>query len=48
WTDAKGNKVQAVVTLTSIVPFGGAANAKQTFSFTMAFNGKPKTVAAGE
>ncbi|OTE88548.1 capsid protein, partial [Escherichia coli] len=25
WTDAKGNKVQAVVTLTSIVPFGGAA-----------------------
>ncbi|MDT2639544.1 capsid protein [Enterococcus dongliensis] len=48
WTDAKGNKVQAVVTLTSIVPFGGAANAKQTFSFTMAFNGKPKSVAAGE
>lgn len=48
WTDAKGNKVQAVVTLTSIVPFGGAANAKQTFSFTMAFNGKPKMVKAGE
>lgn len=48
WTDAKGNKVQAVVTLTSIVPFGGAANAKQTFSFTMAFDGKPKSVAAGE
>ncbi|WP_353802271.1 phage tail tube protein [Enterococcus avium] len=46
WTDAKGNKVQAVVTLTAIVPFGGAANAKQTFSFTMAFNGKPVTVPA--
>lgn len=48
WTDAKGNKVQAVVTLTAIVPFGGAANAKQTFSFTMAFNGKPKMVKVGE
>lgn len=48
WTDAKGNKVQSVVTLTSIVPFGGAANAKQTFSFTLAFNGKPKMVKAGE
>lgn len=48
WTDAKGNKVQAVVTLTAIVPFGGAANAKQTFSFTMTFNGKPKSVAAGK
>lgn len=41
WTDAKGNQVQSVVTMTSIVPFGGAANAKQTFSFTLAFNGKP-------
>lgn len=48
WTDAKGNKVQAVVTLTAIVPFGGAANAKQTFSFTLAFNGKPTLVKAGE
>ncbi|WP_407856376.1 phage tail tube protein [Enterococcus hailinensis] len=48
WTDAQGNKVQSVVTLTSIAPFGGAANAKQTFSFTMAFNGKPKMVKAGE
>ncbi len=41
WTDAKGNKVEAVATLTAIVPFGGAANAKQTFSFTLALNGKP-------
>ena len=48
WTDAKGNKVQAVVTMTSIVPFGGAANAKQTFSFTLAFNGKPVLEEAGE
>ena len=45
---AKGNKVQAVVTMTSIVPFGGAANAKQTFSFTLAFNGKPVLEEAGE
>ncbi|MDN6256445.1 MAG: capsid protein [Tetragenococcus halophilus] len=41
WTDPKGNKVEAVATLTAIVPFGGAANAKQTFSFTLALNGKP-------
>lgn len=41
WTDPKGNKVEAVSTLTSIVPFGGAANAKQTFSFTLTLNGKP-------
>lgn len=41
WTDPKGNKVEAVATLTSIVPFGGAANAKQTFSFTLTLNGKP-------
>lgn len=42
WTDAQGNTVTAVATLTSIVPFGGAANVKQTFSFTLALNGKPK------
>lgn len=41
WTDPKGNQVEAVATLTAIVPFGGAANAKQTFSFTLALNGKP-------
>lgn len=48
WTDAKGNKVQSVVTMTAIVPFGGPANAKQTFSFTLAFNGKPVLEEAGE
>ena len=42
WTDPAGNVVESVATLTSIVPFGGAANVKQTFSFTLAFNGKPR------
>lgn len=42
WTDSEGNVVEAVSTLTAIVPFGGAANAKQTFSFTLSLNGKPK------
>lgn len=42
WTDPAGNVVEAVATLTSIVPFGGNANEKQTFSFTLALNGKPK------
>ncbi|WP_051662230.1 capsid protein [Pediococcus pentosaceus CGMCC 7049] len=41
WTDPAGNVVESVATLTSIVPFGGAANVKQTFSFTLALNGKP-------
>ena len=41
WTDSAGNVVESVATLTSIVPFGGAANVKQTFSFTLALNGKP-------
>ena len=41
WTDPVGNVVESVATLTSIVPFGGAANVKQTFSFTLALNGKP-------
>ena len=41
WTDANGNVVVSNVTLTAIVPTGGNANAKQTFSFTMSFNGKP-------
>lgn len=41
WTDSEGNTVEAVATLTAIVPFGGAANAKQTFSFTLSLNGKP-------
>ncbi|ASD31978.1 capsid protein [Lactiplantibacillus plantarum] len=41
WTDTNGNVVISSVTLTAIVPMGGNANAKQTFSFTMSFNGKP-------
>jgi hypothetical protein len=41
WTDTNGNVIVSSVTLTSIVPMGGNANAKQTFSFTMSFNGKP-------
>ncbi|AVK60253.1 capsid protein [Lactobacillus sp. CBA3605] len=41
WTDADGNKIISLVTMTAIVPMGGNANAKQTFSFTLSFNGKP-------
>lgn len=46
WTDPIGNQVVAVVTMTAIVPFGGAANAKQTFSFTVSVAGKPKAITA--
>lgn len=48
WTDPTGAQVIAVVTMTSIVPFGGAANAKQTFSFTVSVAGKPKSLTAEE
>ena len=34
--------VIAKCTISSIVPTGGAANAKQTFSFNVDFNGRPK------
>ncbi|CAH1853323.1 phage tail tube protein [Convivina praedatoris] len=44
WTDPQGNIVQFVATLVAVVPFGGAANVKQTFSFTLAANGKPQRV----
>ncbi|MCT3069074.1 capsid protein [Leuconostoc citreum] len=44
WTDPSGKQVQFAATLQAIVPFGGAANAKQTFSFTLAANGKPQAV----
>lgn len=37
-----GLPVIAQATLTNIVPTGGAANAKQTFSFTLSFNGRPR------
>lgn len=46
WTAPNGDKVQFVATLQAIVPFGGAANVKQTFSFTLAANGKPQAVPA--
>lgn len=46
WTDPSGKQVQFPATLQAIVPFGGAANAKQTFSFTLAANGKPQVVDA--
>ncbi|WP_353986603.1 phage tail tube protein [Lactiplantibacillus plantarum] len=41
WTDQDGNVIVANVTITAVVPMGGNANAKQTFSFTLSFNGKP-------
>lgn len=49
WTDPTGNMITFVGTMTAIVPFGGAANAKQTFSFTISANGvmKYETSAAG-
>ncbi|WP_238595679.1 phage tail tube protein [Loigolactobacillus backii] len=42
WTDQNGNALTCNVTLTAIVPFGGNANARQTFSFTLSYNGKPE------
>lgn len=39
-----GNVVVASVTLSNIVTTGGNANAKQTFSLTINFNGRPRTV----
>ncbi|GAX06809.1 minor capsid protein [Secundilactobacillus pentosiphilus] len=41
WVNPQGQTIYSNVTLTAIVPTGGAANVKQTFSFTMSFNGKP-------
>lgn len=41
WTDQGGNRITANCTLTSIVPFGGNANARQTFSTTISLNGIP-------
>lgn len=46
WTDPEGNEVAFVATLKAITPFGGAANAKQTFSFTLSMDGKPKITLA--
>lgn len=41
WTRSDGTIIVAQVTLSNIVVSGGAANAKQTFSFTANFNGAP-------
>lgn len=41
WTKPDGTVIVAQVTLNAITPSGGAANAKQTFSFTANFNGAP-------
>ena len=41
WTDQGGNTITSSCTLTAIVPFGGNANARQTFSFTLSLNGYP-------
>jgi len=41
WTDQGGNTITCNVTLTAIVPFGGNANARQTMSCTLSFNGVP-------
>lgn len=42
WTQIDGRVVEGVVTIGSIVTSGGAPGAKQTFSFVLTFNGKPK------
>ncbi|WP_204988058.1 phage tail tube protein [Sporolactobacillus pectinivorans] len=41
WTKTDGTVIIAQVSLTAITASGGAANAKQTFSFTANFNGLP-------
>ncbi|KAF0381333.1 phage tail tube protein [Pediococcus acidilactici] len=47
WTDQAGNVIVSNATLTSIVPFGGNANARQTFTFTLSLNGKPELSTGG-
>lgn len=46
WTNTQGQTVVFVATLQAIVPFGGNANVNQTFSFTLAANGRPRVVSA--
>jgi len=48
WENPDGTGIIAQATLTSIVPFGGNANAKQTFSFQLAINGQPQVIKTGE
>ena len=47
WTQADGSTVVGQVTISNIVTSGGAPGAKQTMSFTLAFNGKPVYTPAG-
>jgi hypothetical protein len=44
WKGVDGQLLAAVVTLQNIVPTGGQAAAFETFSLTIAFNGKPKKI----
>lgn len=46
WTRPDGTVIIACITINAIVIAGGAANAKETFSFTANFNGAP-TVTSG-
>ncbi|EUJ47652.1 phage tail tube protein [Listeria fleischmannii] len=39
WTETDGTVFVSQCTITALVPFGGNANAKQTFSFTLNMNG---------
>lgn len=47
WTQADGSTVVGLVTISNIVTSGGSPGAKQTMSFTLAFNGKPVYTPAG-
>lgn len=47
WTQPDGSTIVGTVTLTAIVASGGNASAKQTFSFTAVFNGKPAYTKSG-
>ncbi|MFT8409900.1 MAG: capsid protein [Schleiferilactobacillus perolens] len=48
WKSVSGDLMAGVVTLQNIVPTGGNANAFETFSVTIAFEGKPKKVTADQ
>lgn len=48
WTNPAGEQIVGLVTLTAIVPSGGAPTAKQTFSCTVVFNGKPRKLVDGK
>lgn len=44
WDSLEGTSIVAKATLTTIVPFGGNANALPTFSFQLEVNGQPKVL----